>query len=260
MVPMSVWHQEGVFDEQVQKRFDPPGVIKERSMPTRDTFPYRFETYEPALYVELYLPKITKYQGTLYDGLTKGFEVNYVANYLKTHKQHIQQLLEYDSLKAYDDTRIDRMKPIKWGYSMYEVDGVFWSESEQKISEGRTQVIRIIFRFSKEHMMQECQITERTYISMRSLLRKLLEMEAVERKTMENDASGETLFIIRYIDEWVDDVALFLFGYLVFQIGLNIHEKVEKKELARFEEEIWITSFGNLQINRVLLREGYQAR
>lgn len=229
-------------------------------MPTPNTFPYRFETYEPALYVELYLPKITKYQGTLYDSLTKGFEVDHVANYLKTHKQQIQQLLEYDSLQAYDDHRVARMKPIKWGYSMYEVDGVFWSESEQKISEGRTQVIRIIFRFAKEHLMQTCHITENLYLSRRSLFSKLLEMEAEERKNLEHSSPQETQVIIRYINEWIDDVALFLFGYLIFQIGLNIHEKVERKELERFEEEIWITSFGNLQINRVLLREGFQAK
>ena len=32
--------------------------------------PYKFNTYEPGVFVELYLPKKAKYQGRLYDALT----------------------------------------------------------------------------------------------------------------------------------------------------------------------------------------------
>ena len=55
------------------------------------TFPYEFHPYEPATLVEIYLPKKAKYQGILYDTLTKGFKTSYVKEHLQTADENVRQ-------------------------------------------------------------------------------------------------------------------------------------------------------------------------
>ncbi len=219
---------------------------------SQHTFPYRFHTYEPALFVELYLPKRALYQGTLYESLTDGFDIKKVVDHLQTHIKQIHELFSNELSTAYDHTRLSLMKPIIWGYSMYEVDGVFLNEHTQKIGEERSQVIRIMFRFSSQHMMVECGIDEHTYLGMRELIQEMLETNKEKRrKSKDRYSNKEERSVIEYIDQWIDDVAFLLFGYIIFNICLNIQKKVEEQRLEHYEEEIWVTSLGKLQINRI---------
>ena len=114
-------------------------------MSEESVFPYHFLHYEPAFFLELYLPKKALYQGTLFETLTKGFNVKNVKAHLKTTnpqvRRQINEMLDYEALRNYTNDRIDEMKPIKWGYSIYDVDGVFFSEDEERILEERTQVM-----------------------------------------------------------------------------------------------------------------------
>jgi len=224
-------------------------------------FPYRFLHYEPALFLELYLPKKALYQGTLLESLTKGFRVNNVREHFKTtdpkKRRQINEMLDYESLRNYTDDRIDKMKPIKWGYSIYDVDGVFFSEDEERIIEERTQVIRIMFRFSQEHLMKECGIkTEDEYLSMREFIQSCVEHSERKRdKDIGKDDTELEAKVREYIDIWIDDVALLMLGYIVFNICADIKERFDKKELEYMEQEIWVSTFGNLQINRVILHK-----
>lgn len=60
-------------------------------------------------------------------------------------------------------------------------------------------------------------------------------------------AFAETFFesIVKEVAKWIDDCALFVFGYLVRIFS----ENVLKEQLT--EEEIWVTSFFDLNVNRV---------
>ena len=104
-------------------------------------FPYRFHEFEPGVFVEIYLPKKAKFQGTLYDTLTKGFNFDNVKDhFLSSKKSDIWQFLEkYGRIRDYSEERINVFPELFWGYSVYEVDGVFRSNaSSSRIIEEKT--------------------------------------------------------------------------------------------------------------------------
>jgi hypothetical protein len=235
-------------------------------------FPYRFRTYEPALFTEIYLPKRAKYQKILYDVLTTGFNFTLVKKHLKTRsrviRNQINELLEdYPSLENFSIRRINQMEQVRWGYSMYEVDGVFFDydeadrrresgeeETKEKtkglISEERTQVIRIIFRPRFEKVFVGVDSKEDQSAIKRAAFRSLL-FGSRERESIKEETSSKNIKeVVDYIDKWTDDVSLFLFGYIVFHICSEL-KKLHDEEKFNIEEEIWITSFWNLQINRI---------
>ena len=116
-------------------------------------FPYQAQDSESGIFVEIYLPKKSYFQGTLYDTLTKGFSISVVKKHLldKNKRSSIVKLLSNYAIpiisKGLRDDRIEKMEEIFWGYSMYEVDGVFSNFKDKKINviEERTQIMRIMF-------------------------------------------------------------------------------------------------------------------
>src|SRR4051812_38604948 len=103
--------------------------------------PYEFKPSDPGILVEIYLPKKANFQGTLYDTLTKGFYIKNVISHFKKpeKKPGIKKLLKRfkDSVRYLED-EIDHFPPVLFGYSLYEVDGVFISE-RNGIQAERTQ-------------------------------------------------------------------------------------------------------------------------
>ncbi len=62
--------------------------------------------------------------------------------------------------------------------------------------------------------------------------------------------------LLVYLEAWKYDVALFVLGYIVFEICERIQElgMVKGKDV---EEEILVTSFWNLTVNRIVrIRNG----
>ncbi|HEX6900246.1 MAG TPA: hypothetical protein VF789_11055 [Thermoanaerobaculia bacterium] len=64
------------------------------------------------------------------------------------------------------------------------------------------------------------------------------------------EAHIETL--VRVTDSWIHCVALWLFGYLVLKVTSGMNELVVRGELEKNEDEIWITSFWDVALNRIL--------
>ncbi len=58
--------------------------------------------------------------------------------------------------------------------------------------------------------------------------------------------------LVRVADSWIHCVALWLFGYLVLEVTSGMNKLVEGGELAKNEDEIWITSFWDVALNRIL--------
>jgi len=137
-------------------------------MNTKQPFGYRFNRFKPALFVEIYLPKKIRYQGALYECLRAGFDFAAVQTHLQdsAHFMHIAEFLDdYEELYeiynggniAQVSERVNRMEQVFYGYSMYEVDGVFFDqdrfEKRDKHKEGigkfiveeNVQVIRMMF-------------------------------------------------------------------------------------------------------------------
>jgi hypothetical protein len=219
----------------------------EAIMKDKQGMPYQFQSYQPGVFIELYLPKKSMYQGMLYEALTDGFEFEKVKSHFrdKAKREKIYQLLEaYDEVKNIED-RIEKIEPFYWGYSMYEVDGVFF-DPDKGIEEERTQIIRIMFLPKMETIHQ--LVPRMEYSKLRRAVNKILKADRDEREELRKYQPQ----LVEYLNKWRGDVGLFLFGYIIFKLCSRINE-VKADAEDELEKEIWLTSFWNLQVNKVKL-------
>ena len=220
---------------------------------------YKARTSETGIQTEIYLPKKSYFQSTLYDTLTNGFDPDLVKKTLIQNVEDVKKLMNDFTVpiisKGLEPTRINQMKRIFWGYSMYEVDGVFSasSESGRRVDEERTQVIRLLFRPDIEDIKQvlkEKKDIETTTESIKKTIYDLYDPGGISCKGLSGERNTEISSICDYLEEWRWDIQLFLFGYVINEICKQIR-KLGKSIKA--EDEIWITSFWNIQINRIVL-------
>src|SRR3954447_14572795 len=115
---------------------------------------YRFRRGTPAILVEIYLPKKSAFQGALYEALTEGNDPVKLKEHLLAHADKIRSMLHNDWTEAaahltesFVDELAASIGDIYRGYSMYEVDGVFFAPGSASPAEERTQVIRIFFEY-----------------------------------------------------------------------------------------------------------------
>ena len=158
--------------------------------------------------------------------------------------------------------------PFK-GWSIYTVDGVWFNEDKKsedygKPAEETTQIVRVMFRFqsSFEEIANEanCEDVLRnilfTTIAKQGRLYDYKIWGSEEKRWFLKDhppwPKGKRDFIKRYytpiakeINKWIDDRALFVFGYLVRKFAQNV--------LIRdlYEKEIWVTSLFGQNLNVV---------
>ena len=219
---------------------------------TAQLTPYRFRPFEPGIFVEVYLPKRSSYQGTLYETLTTGFDWKNVQDHFSAspaRRKVIDDLLK-DYTEYYDPISIGTIEQFFWGYSMYEVDGVFFSSRRESVDEERTQVIRFMF-FPDLDVAKELvpKPALKKYGSVRRTVSALLKKGRREREAVGQDCPK----LKDYVDHWIGAVGLFIFGYFIF----NLTERIRSLYGAgthRLEEEIWVTSLWSLEVNKVELR------
>lgn len=231
-------------------------------------------------FVEVYFPKKVIFQERIFNTLKDGYSEEIVKTRLSTNIHGLlKELAEYSNLLdpyRYNPSRIPRVSkspiakarkriamyksPFK-GWSMYEVDGVFFSKRGHAYDE-RVQIVRLMFRFKSRYAEQAKK--EGWYDVLRSIIlfsmphRGLLVTERVwdksgrgqfldlhpdwpepKKKFVESYYAG----ITKEVRKWLDDCAIFVFGYLVREFSQKV---LESKEL---EEEIWVTSFFGLTVN-----------
>lgn len=222
-----------------------------------EPFPYRFTHAVPGIYAELYLPKKSIYQGVLYDTLSNGFRFERLKEHLldEQNRPQIREMFaEYSSLADYTDERVQAMEPFSWGYSMYEVDGVFYSADRDVVMEERSQVIRVMFLPDLDRLREQLALERLSERQVRDVVTEALRDVHLAASPEEDD---ETSRIRDYLQRWRNDLALFLFGYVIFKLVRHIRD-LQATDQADFEQEIWLTSFWNLEVNRIELRERYR--
>ncbi|WP_437569702.1 hypothetical protein [Sorangium sp. So ce542] len=67
-----------------------------------------------------------------------------------------------------------------------------------------------------------------------------------------SDAEEHVGTLVKIADSWIHFVALWLFGYLVLKVTSGMNDLVVQGELAKNEDEIWITSFWDVALNRIV--------
>jgi len=216
---------------------------------------YEFTPSEGGIFVEIYLPKRSEYQGTLYEALTEGFKVTKVRDHFRNNGEDVRGFLKDHYADEYTDAKVENMSQVFFGYSMYEVDGVFWDDDIEEIIEERTQVIRIIFRPNFDQIPSDFPHRKKARIVKDYLRysggRENFASEYLENKEVSSEDRLSIKRITDYLRAWECEVALFTFGYIVYEICKRI-QKINEEQGQKIEKEIWVTSLWNLSINRVL--------
>ncbi|MDO8530228.1 MAG: hypothetical protein Q7S10_02370 [bacterium] len=236
---------------------------------------------ERGLFAEIYFPKRAAYYGSIFDTLRYGYDEEVVKEYLQRNAAKlIAELKSFPDLfnpHRYDVEKFSRhavtveealqriemyKSPFK-GWSAYSVDGVFFGDDKKAIEEA-TQVVRIMFRFNSsfaEKVAQEgCSDVLRAIIFWIIGQRGHLEDHAPWSKAEQKQFMArhvpwpkhKELFARKYFPEiaretikWIDDRALFVFGYLVRKFW----QQVVAENLK--EDEIWVTTFFDMGLNVV---------
>jgi hypothetical protein len=235
-------------------------------MPMSGPF-YQYQRNEAGLFTELYLPKKAEFQGTLYKVLTEGFDLARLKAHFRDRKKQpgIRRMLRgYPRVEHYTRADVEELRPLFFGYSLYEVDGVYHSP-ERGILEERTQVVRFLLKPDFGELLVRCgagaERRDEAVILAREFLRApelegeaflRIEEERIARRfrdTLPNYLAG-----VEYLDRWMNQVRMFLFGYVVYEICARILELHRERRLRpeQMEEEIWFTSFSNLSVSRVV--------
>ena len=225
---------------------------------------YKYNRFDPGIFMELYLPKKAEYQGILYDTLTGGFLIDDVRSHLKSKWTEICQLMSgrYTS-KISSLDQLDKILSVFYGYSMYEVDGVFFNHNTKGVVEERTQVIRLMFRFDINDVVQsggsegseiEHRIAKAVADDYLSCLTDKPAFLGLNSGTYRQRWPAHTSFIeklVSHLEQWEFSMVMFILGYVTFKLCEQIkflHQTTSRSP----EEEIWITSFWNLRINRII--------
>jgi len=242
-------------------------------------FAYAVRPNEPCIFVEIFLPKKAALQGILYETLTLGFRRQVVIDHFlhadDGKKQAILEMLGegWTAFPAVYPEEMDiKLFPrLFFGYSTYEVDGVFLKEKEDKpkdddgdewysIVEDRTQLIRLIFKYECfDRPIEEidfCKAALRDPLSEIGAFQEnypYLKERMAHLKEVKNIDVGSA---VSSLDKWNKYVGLFLFGYLLFNIcheieSLSRGEGVQRSSAAIKQDEIWVSSFWSVNMNVV---------
>jgi hypothetical protein len=200
--------------------------------------------------VELLLPKKANYQGALYSTLTDGFVKEKVQKYLHDPKRkpRIKEFLS-DYVSITDESYewySNKIEKIFKGYSVYEVDGVFYDEEKKQTIEEKTQIIRMIFLPPYKEIEGKLGLDREN----QQILAVLHQVQLTDLNTF-HDKEKETLEYI--LLNWVKIITFFVYGYVMFRIQESILQLEVK------EEEIWVISSTSVIINKSVISPESQA-
>jgi hypothetical protein len=258
---------------------------------TESIISYEFEPGKRSIFAEIYFPKKIAYQGAIFKALRRGLNEKLVRGELVDFAQLLleTELSVYPHWfdpERYKTTELRTKRPTVeqakermamyaspfYGWSMYEVDGVFLSTRKRRgnrqIDEERTQVVRLIFAFN--HRVEK-RATKAGHLDVyRAILYWVMsvyghtehdvfwgEGEMQRFLARRSDWSPEKrryakrLYkeLAATITKWIDDCGLFIFGYLVRALWNQIVFLTQIGEEAKLEDEIWVSSIFHFNIN-----------
>jgi hypothetical protein len=214
---------------------------------------YEFFHDRPGLFLEIYLPKKAQYQPLLFRVLNEGFDLRQVRGHFRADKaDDIRRFLRRNhELRNFSPAAIRNFQSVFSGYSLYEVDGTF----EGNIQE-RTQVVRVIFVPPVEHLARGLKISRGRQLF---YARQFLRFSAHDtgdyyefRSHTVPLAAGEEKLVER-LSQWLYYVGLFANGYLLYEIGAGIRELHRSGVIRQLERELWVTSFRDFALNQMKL-------
>jgi hypothetical protein len=159
------------------------------------------------------------------------------------------------------------------GWSLYEVDGVFIGEETEDIITGRkklridderTQVVRLIFQVESVYEAEAKSVgcydvlealmrwTMAEHMRLDHILpwsrgekRRFVSMHGAWPEYKRSFVNKFYEAITKEVKKWIDDISLFIFGYLVKRFWKEVISR------GRREDEIWVISWFNANLNIV---------
>jgi hypothetical protein len=214
---------------------------------------YEFFHDRPGLFLEIYLPKKAQFQPLLFRVLNEGFDLRKVRSHFRSAKaDDIRRFLRRNQeLRKFSPAEIKNFQSVFSGYSLYEVDGTF----EGNIQE-RTQVVRVIFVPPVEHLARGLRIARERQLF---YARQFLRFSAHDTRDYHEFRShtvalapGEGKLVER-LSQWLYYVGLFANGYLLYEIGAGIRALHRAGVIRQLERELWVTSFRDFALNQMKL-------
>lgn len=223
---------------------------------------FRTDPAEPVSMFEVFLPKRMEYQSKLYEALQCGLHLENVRAFLRgadreAEQHRIKALIPEPVATIYTDARIQNLQQVYFGFSLYEVDGVFVTDPRDPAThrmQERTQVVRLFFKPDAVYEMIKGNqsLTEPARNAMLDEVRQFQRFATtwnggnaatayLQQRNIADEA-GTLRSALDAIEHWRADVQLFVFGYVVGKIT---------EELAIDESEIWVTSHQSLVVNVV---------
>lgn len=260
---------------------------------------YEFRPGSRSILSEIFLPKRIALQGTIYSTLEAGLTHKNVIAYLHDNAESLVTH-ELRSYPHWFDPNLyggDRFYPNKvnsakarmlmceqvfFGWSTYEVNGVFLKHDGVTVDEELTQVIRLIFKFDSLSLLKEAEdhgysdvyhaIVQWILASYRSAYSQAWDTHEMQAFLRRHSAwrGKKREFVKEYypqlakvVSKWIDDCGLFVFGYVVREIWSEIVKRhtAEKERLlaagvkttattsAHLEDEIWVAGLFQYVIN-----------
>lgn len=244
---------------------------------------YKLLQAEPGILIELFLPKKGRFQGELHESLKTGADFSAVGRHFRTKKKYklrqIKKVLSfYEIYQSFGSSDIEALRGIFQGFSMYEVDGVFYSSKKRKNNapmeyEERTQIIKLMFvpqYASGSSISEKVQAARKYQLAIaRAFLpifsqnyrmdktfsptdyEKAVTKEVHKRLSQaldKKDLRPHEKEYVLYLIQWVHSVGLWVFGYVVYRVL----ERIRRLPFVP-EEEIWVTSQFDFLVNKLKL-------
>ncbi len=245
---------------------------------------YEFSRGRRSILAEIYFPHRVATQGVIFDTLKKGLDIKHVKAYLVRNAGQIMRELDayphwfnperyganvaVKSPVARAKQRMEMCSQVFYGWSMYEVDGVFLKKDGITIDEERTQVLRLMFRFVDEELeikayadgypevyraVQYWVMSEYGHTDNYLVWDERERERFISRHVMwssEQRKYARLLYekLTPKLVKWIADCGLIVFGYIVREFWKEI-VSLNAIEGGSLEDEIWVTSVFQLNIN-----------
>jgi hypothetical protein len=221
----------------------------------RPLLSYGARTSENGVQTEVYLPKKWYFQHFIYDALKNGLNLEYVKKNLIENIEDVEELMKDFAIRpisgGFTESRIDRMKPAFWGYSVYEVDRVFCASVKAGPAGdvARIQVLRIMLRTDLEDIGRVLE-AEGMATPAEKIRRIINDLYRSKSRELDNLPKKTEASVVRqYLEDWLWDIRLFLFGYIIREVCDEIRRLGESIKPA---DEIWVVSFWDTRISRIV--------
>jgi hypothetical protein len=205
--------------------------------------------------MEIYVAKKAEFQPLLYETLTAGFNLERVRSHFRSKAEAIRRFMRRNrQLHYFSSYRINHFGSVFTGYSLYEVDGTFDGGAQE-----RTQVVRVIFvpplaQFSKGLQIPRDRRLAYASHFLRFWTHNTDSYDAYRKAALPFEPGERDL--IRKLSGWLDDVGLFAAGYLLYEICTGISELHRLGLIRKPEKELWVTSFRDFALNRMMVTGG----